>query len=134
MAVVWIERDVLLALHDAVLAAHGGTPGIADYMALEMLRARPMEIAGRAAPSISDLAAAQLCGFLLKRPFRSGNARTATAALEVFLTLNGQTLIAPEADLALAVQSVVSGEWPPVTFAEWLNHSVHPTKEPKLPL
>jgi death-on-curing protein len=127
MAVVWLERDVLLALHDATLAAHGGTPGIADYMGLEMLRARPMDLAGRSAPSVPDLAAAQLCGFLLKRPFRSGNRRTAAAALEAFLALNQHELAVPEEDLAHAVQAVADGAWPPTVFAEWLNQSVRAT-------
>lgn len=124
MGVVWLERDVLLALHDAVIAAHGGTPGIADYMGLEMLRARPMDVAAKGVVSPVDLAAAQLCGFLMKRPFRSGNRRTAAAALEVFLGLNGYELMVREEDLAEAVRSVAEGAWEPGAFAEWLNQSV----------
>ena len=124
MSIVWLERDVLLALHDAVIATHGGAPGIADYMGLEMVRARPMDLAGRHAPSVPELAAAQLCGFLLKRPFRSGNKRTATVALEAFLSLNGYELAVPEEDLAYAVRMVAAGEWTPAALAEWLNQSV----------
>lgn len=124
MSIVWLERDVLLALHDAVVATHGGAPGIADYMGLEMVRARPMDLAGRHAPSVPDLAAAQLCGILLKRPFRYGNKRTAAAVLEVFLSLNDYELAVPEEDLAYAVRMTATGDWTPAALAEWLNQSV----------
>ena len=41
MSIVWLDRDVLLAIHDAVLADHGGTLGVADYLALDVVRTRP---------------------------------------------------------------------------------------------
>ena len=126
MSIVWLERDVVLALHDAVLSAHGGETGIADYMALDAVRGRSA-LGGRArTEDAATVGALILCAFISRRPFRSGNARTGAAAMETFLNLNGLELAALEEDVAVAVKAVVSGEWTSEDMAGWLNQSVKP--------
>jgi death on curing protein len=40
---VWVEEDDVLALHDRLLALHGGAPGIRDFALLQSALARPRQ-------------------------------------------------------------------------------------------
>jgi prophage maintenance system killer protein len=124
--IVWLERDVLLALHDAVLATTGGQAGIADYLGLELLRLRQLPPGRTEDGALPALAAAQTCALIERPPFRSGNLATAAAAMETFLALNGLELAVPEEDIAVAVRAVADGEWGAPDLSEWLGRSVRP--------
>lgn len=47
---VWIERSVILAIHEMQLAEHGGGNGIRDFNLLESALARPMNLAAYGEP------------------------------------------------------------------------------------
>ena len=78
------------AIHDEVLAAHGGLAGIRDEALLESAAATPQATTmGR--PLISDafeIAAAYLFYICRNDPFLDGNKRTALASSLVFLAEN----------------------------------------------
>jgi death-on-curing protein len=78
------------AIHDEVLAAHGGLTGIRDQALLESAAAAPQAtIMGQ--PLISDpleIAAAYLFYICRNHPFLDGNKRTALASSLVFLAEN----------------------------------------------
>ncbi len=79
------------AIHEQVLAAHGGAPGLRDQALLESAIAAPQAtMSGR--PLISDpieIAAAYLFYLSRNHPFIDGNKRTALASCLVFLDANG---------------------------------------------
>jgi len=124
--IAWLEREVLLALHDAVLATAGGEAGIADYLALEVLRLHQVPRGSFDRSALPAMAAAQACELMERRPFRSANAATAAAAMETFLALNGLDLAVPEEDVAVAVRAVAEGEWAAAELAGWLERSLRP--------
>ena len=78
------------AIHEEVLAAHGGSPGIRDPALLESAVAAPQAtMMGR--PLINDpieIAAAYLFYICRNHPFVDGNKRTALAACLTFLAEN----------------------------------------------
>jgi len=78
------------AIHEEVLAAHGGSPGIRDPALLESAVAAPQAtMMGR--PLINDpieIAAAYLFYVCRNHPFVDGNKRTALAACLTFLAEN----------------------------------------------
>jgi death on curing protein len=78
------------AIHQEVLAAHGGAPGIRDEMLLESAVAAP-QATMMGEPLLSDpieIAAAYLFYICGNHPFVDGNKRTALAACLVFLEVN----------------------------------------------
>jgi len=80
----------VLAIHDEVLRAHGGAPGIRDMALLESAVAAP-QATMMGAPLISDpveIAAAYLFYLSSNHPFLDGNKRTALATCLVFLCEN----------------------------------------------
>ena len=53
----WIQREVILAVHEAQLAEHGGGAGIRDLGLLESALARPENLAAYGKPDAAELAA-----------------------------------------------------------------------------
>jgi death on curing protein len=78
------------ALHEALLQATGGAPGICDQGLLESAVAQPRaSFAGEDLyPSLPAKAAALMHSLVHNHPFVDGNKRTAIAAAELFLQAN----------------------------------------------
>jgi len=121
--IVWITRNLALAIHERQLAEHGGGSGIRDEALLESALARPQQLHsyGDPPPDLADLAASLAFGLARDHPFVDGNKRTAHVCYRVFLELNGATLQASQEEkyaqmLALAAGAISEGE-----FAKWLR-------------
>ena len=118
---VWIEREVIVAIHDMQLAEHGGLPGTRDAGLLESALARPLHLAAYDQPDAAALAAAYGWGIARNHPFIDGNKRTAFVAIELFLQLNGWALHASDADCVITMLAVAAGDLPEDTLADWLR-------------
>jgi death-on-curing protein len=118
---VWVDPDVLRAVHEEQLAEHGGAPGLRDAGLFESALARPQHLAACGSPDAADLAAS--CGWALARnhPFADGNKRTAFVAALLFLALNGLDLVADDGDCVLTMLAVAAGELSEPAFAAWLR-------------
>ena len=122
---VWIEREVIVAVHDMQLAEHGGLPGTRDAGLLDSALGRPQHLAAYGEPDIAALAAAYGWGIARNHPFIDGNKRTGFVAAELFLRLNGFTLSAPDADCVLTMLAVAAGDISEEAFTAWLRgHAV----------
>jgi death-on-curing protein len=85
-----LTASAVKAIHNEVLAAHGGARGIRDQALLESAVAAP-QATMMGEPLISDpveIAAAYLFYLCRNHPFFDGNKRTALAACLVFLENN----------------------------------------------
>lgn len=118
---VWLDADVLRAVHEEQLAEHGGAAGTRDDGLFESALARPENLAAYGAPDAADLAAAYGFGIARNHPFIDGNKRTAFVAVELFLDLNGYELTASDADCVLTMLAVAAGQMDETTFARWLR-------------
>ena len=123
---VWIEREVIVAVHDMQLAEHGGLPGTRDAGLLDSALGRPQHLAAYGEPDIAALAAAYGWGIARNHPFIDGNKRTAFVAIELFLQLNGGALHASDADCVLTMLSMAGGDLPEDTLADWLRRHAAP--------
>jgi death-on-curing protein len=79
------------AIHEEVLAAHGGSAGVRDQALLESAVAAPQAtmMGERLITDAIDVAAAYLFYLCRNHPFMDGNKRTALATCLVFLSENG---------------------------------------------
>ena len=101
---VWIDEHDALALHDRLLALHGGASGLRDEGLLKSALARPQQLfAYGESPDIVDMAAALTAGIVRNHPFADGNKRTGFVVGILFLELNGFRFTASEEDAAQAV-------------------------------
>jgi len=99
--VIWLAKEVVLAVHSRQIAEHGGSAGIRDEELLEsaLAPAQQLHAYGDPAPDLADLAAALAHGLARNRPFVDGNNRTAAVCCQIFVELNGGTLKADDLEL-----------------------------------
>ena len=72
----WILHQAVLAIHDALLAGFGGTPGIRDKSLLKSALPRPLTLWSYEKPTLFQLAAAYTHGIVKNHPFVDRNKRT----------------------------------------------------------
>lgn len=122
----WIDRAVLIAVHEIQLADHGGGAGLRDAALLESALARPLNLAACGEPDAAALAAAYGYGIARNHAFIDGNKRTAWVAAELFLRLNGWQLVSTDADCVFTMLAVAAGELSESEFAAWLRAHAAP--------
>ena len=121
---LWILERVVLALHDQLLAAHGGAEGLRDAGLLESALARPHQHYAYGSPDIVELAALYTAGLVRNHPFVDGNKRIGFAIGIVFLELNGFDFIASEEDATQAIFSLAAGTLGEAEYTIWLRANV----------
>ncbi|MBK8907056.1 MAG: type II toxin-antitoxin system death-on-curing family toxin [Rhodospirillales bacterium] len=121
--IVWIDRAVIIALHDRLLAAHGGLAGIRDEALLGSALARPRHLAAYGEPDLCGLAAAYAYGIARNHPFVDGNKRTAFLAAYVFFARNGRRLTAPEDAATWTVTALAAGELGEDALTKWMRQN-----------
>lgn len=126
--IVWLEKTLVLAIHDRQLAEHGGSAGIRDETLLESALARPQQLFayGDPAPDLAELAASLAFGLARNHPFVDGNKRTAAAACETFLELNQTALEADDLELYPLYLALAEGKLSEKDFATWLRAHIQP--------
>ena len=118
---VWIDLEVVLAIHDEQLAEHGGQPGVRDRGLLESALARPRNRFSYGETSIVRLAASHALGISRNHPFLDGNKRTSLVVAELFLELNGYELTATDAQCVTTFLALAAGELGEDQLAEWIS-------------
>ena len=106
----WIDKQLLVILHDESLTLHGGASGIRDEGLLDSALSRALNLVNYEEPDFADLAAAYAVGLAKNHPFVDGNKRVAFLALGLFLGLNGYKLIATQVDATLTIQAIAGGQ------------------------
>jgi len=138
--IVWMEKALVLAIHDRQIAEHGGSAGVRDEGLLEsaLARAQQLHAYGDPAPDLADLAAALAYGLARNDPFVDGNKRTAYVAYRTFLALNDADLIATDEDKYVSMIALAEGKLSERDFAAWLRerlrssppHEIHQPRQP----
>ena len=123
---IWLDKRLILAIHDEQLREHGGATGIRDDGLLESALARPLNAASCGEPDLAELAALYALGIAHNHPFVDGNKRTAYVALELFLDLNGVDLTASDAESTVAMLDMAAGELTDEEFTLWVREHAQP--------
>ena len=119
---VWIDVRDALALHDRLLALHGGAPGVRDAALLESALARPHQHFAHAdSPTIIDMAALYTAGIVRNRPFMDGNKRTGFLVGILFPEVNGYRFKATEEDAAQAMLDLAAGKLDETGYGAFLG-------------
>ncbi len=118
----WLEKALVLALYDDVVAASGGAFGIFNEGLLESALARPVNRRlYEGVEDILELAATYAVGIASNHPFIDGNKRIAFAALGQFLIDNGAVLTATDDDATNVMLAVARSEVNIEQLTEWLR-------------
>ena len=118
----WISKKSTLAIHDALLAEHGGAPGCVDEHLLDSALGSPRNHYAYVRTSdLFELAAAYARALTQDHPFVDGNKRIALTIALTFLEKNGVIVTGSEAEAVEMVVGLSSREVDAPTFAEWLR-------------
>lgn len=122
---LWIDQELILLLHDDILAATGGASGIRDEGLLASALARPLNrFAYEGVTDILELAATYAVGISSSHPFVDGNKRAAFMALGLFLEDNGRSLTAQPDDATEMMLRVAQGVVGIGELTDWLKPRV----------
>jgi death-on-curing protein len=120
----WVNRQVLLLLHDESLAEHGGAPGLRDEGLLDSALARPLNLALDESPDLASLAASYGVDMAKNHAFVDGNKRAAFLAVGMFLAINGFRLAATQVEATLTLLDVAAGMMDEAAFAQWIREHI----------
>lgn len=130
----WLTRLVLDAIHQDLIATHGGLAGLRDGGLVESALARPRQtFACGSAPDIAALAASYGYGIARNHPYQDGNKRVAFVAMAVFAGLNGSELEAAESDVVDVMLRLAADELTEDQLAEWLRAHLNPMDDSQPP-
>jgi death-on-curing protein len=119
---IWIEGRDILAIHDRLLAAHGGASGLRDEGLLQSALARPRQHHAYAVTAdLIEMAALYTAGIVRNHPFVDGNKRAGFVAGILFLELKGFDFHASEEDATRAVLDLASGTLDETAYTAWLR-------------
>jgi death on curing protein len=119
-APVWLLREVVLAVHEQLIAQFGGGTGLRDAGLLDSALARPLHLATYEQPTLPELAASYAFGLVKNHPFIDGNKRIGFVAATLFLELNGLQFQATEADAVIQTLALATGDVSEADYATWL--------------
>lgn len=119
----WIRLDVVLAIHAAQLAEHGGLEGLRDRNGLESAIASPRNLFayGNPIPDIAAMAAQYAFAIVCNQVFLDGNKRTAMVVCRTFLLLNGHNLVASQDAKYHTMMKLASRQIDNCQMADWIR-------------
>jgi death on curing protein len=119
----WLTTADVLAIHDQLIAEHGGADGIRDINLLASALARPQQLFayGESEPDITALAAAYPFGIAKNHAFVDGYKRTSAVVTEAFLRLNGLGLTATDIEIVQTWSDLGSGLITEPQLIDWLR-------------
>ncbi len=110
-----------LAIHEMMLAQHGGLDGVRDEGLLESALGRPRHLLECGKPTLCELAACYSGGVIRNHPFNDGNKRTGFMLASAFLEINGLHLTASEEEVFRQTLAFASNEIDEAQYAAWLS-------------
>ncbi len=120
---LWLNREDCLAIHEMMLAQHGGLAGVRGEGLLESALSKPQHLFAYSSPTIAEMAASYAAGIILNHPFLDGNKRTGFMLAATFLEIKGIEFTATEESVIDMTLALASGKLKQAAYAEWLTRN-----------
>jgi len=125
---IWIEAELVLAIHDQLLVEHGGAAGLRDEALLHSALGRPKNHLTYESADVVELAVKYTAGIVQNHSFVDGNKRTSFVVGVLFLELNGYRFTASEEGAARAILELAAGSMDEKAFCTFLRANSKRTK------
>lgn len=123
---LWVDIADALAIHEKMIAQHGGSDGLRDKGLLESALAKPQHRFRYENAAIPNLAASYAAGVILNHPFIDGNKRTGFLLAVAFIEINGLRFTAAEVDAVVQTLALAAGACTEADYATWLSQNSNP--------
>jgi death-on-curing protein len=122
---IWVDERDVIAVHDQLLALHGGLSGLRDRGLLESALARPRQhYSYSESVDVVEMAALYTVAIVRNHPFVDGNKRAGFVAGILFLELNGFKFKGSEEDVIRNVLALAAGDLDEAGYAAWLRANI----------
>ena len=121
---IWLNREDCLAIHEMMLAQHGGLAGVRDEGLLESALSKPRNLFAYSSPTLPEMAASYAAGIILNHPFLDGNKRTGFMLAATFIELNGMEFTATEESVIQMTLALADGKLRQAGYAKWLSENI----------
>ena len=118
---IWLNRQDCLAIHEMMLAQHGGLAGVRDEGLLESALSKPQNLFAYSRPTLGEMAASYAAGIILNHPFIDGNKRTGFMLAATFLEIKGIEFTATEESVIEMTLALAAGKLKNAAYAKWLT-------------
>lgn len=118
---LWLASQALLAIHEQLIAEHGGASSLRDKNLLESALAAPRNHFSYGERDLCVLAAVYANSITRNHPFADGNKRSAFMAAYTFLGINGVELNANENEVVKFVIGLSAKTISEEEFVAWLR-------------
>ncbi|MEM0939633.1 MAG: type II toxin-antitoxin system death-on-curing family toxin [Bacteroidota bacterium] len=118
---IWVDKHVVLAVHNEQLSQHGGRVGVRDEGLLDSALARPKNLKAYENASLVQCCAAYAYGIIRNHPFNDGNKRTGFVVAITFLLLNNYYINVLESDVVIVITKLAAGELTEQELQDWIE-------------
>jgi len=118
---VWVSKRVVLAMHEELLAEHGGASDLRDEALLNSALARPRNLFSYGESDLFSLAAAYIQSLVRNHAFIDGNKRIGYVTGGIFLERNGKVLNASEEEATAIMFALADKKVKEEALAIWLE-------------
>ena len=118
---VWVSKRVVLAMHEELLAEHGGASGLRDEALLDSALARPRNLFSYGESDLFSLAAAYIQSLVRNPAFIDGNKRICYVTGGIFLERNGKVLNDSEEEATAIMFALADKKVKEEALAIWLE-------------
>ena len=127
----FLTLDDVLELHEEMIKATGGNPGVRDAGLLASALSQPQMTFGGEDfyPTIAEKATALAFSLIQNHPFHDGNKRTGHAAMLLFLNLNACDFKDELDEQERVILALAASEMEREEFAAWVKAHVVPQRE-----
>ncbi|RLE33104.1 MAG: type II toxin-antitoxin system death-on-curing family toxin [Acidobacteria bacterium] len=125
---LWIQANIVPAIHSRQLAEHGGASGVRDQGLLEAALDAPKNRWLYENCGIEELAACYAYHLVMNHPFIDGNKRTAWVCMRLFLKLNGLDIEADRQEKVRTMLDLSAGRMELKELAAWILSKTRRTK------
>lgn len=119
----YLTAEELLNIHSVIISETGGSHGVRNADAIASLEELPRQAAfgTELYPGIWIKAAVYIRSTIFNHPYVDGNKRSAFAAADVFLQLNGYRISAPAGEIERYAVAIVEDREELAQIATWLQ-------------
>jgi death-on-curing protein len=124
----YLSLEEVLRLHHLALQQTGGLDGVRDLGGLESAVVQPQMMFGGQDlyPCLPTKASALGFSIVCNHPFLDGNKRVGHLAMEMFLVINGQELVAGVDEQERVIFRLAAGELTREQLADWVRSKMSP--------
>lgn len=116
-----LSEKVVLWMHDYLIRAYGGKPGIMSRDLFSSALNQPLMDSYYANADLLSMAASYAFHICKNHAFNDGNKRTARMAMIIFLQYNGMEIIATENELEEKILDIAANRIDKKQLADWLR-------------